>query len=528
VILEWDNNYDTPKKACSMRKAIIFNNLLIFSHLALTCFVTGRDMSYEVDVSVSAEPYLIAGFYTDCVFPVEKEPFKFIIEPNVNTQKLDNIDAEICISDSLNNIVISKKVSIKRNENCFRGELEWAAPQNGMYMACVELDPDDVISERERSNNKARLKVAVITSKRDVNFVWYSSYTRRRWATVITAACTTNVKFEDVQRLEKYQQRGVTGLCYGHGSSYIDGFLKDGRLTKSSDEIEEYFYNYYINTKLPANCAGFGLDEFGGYAMSDQDTMTISVLKALKRAKQKLDKDVKVATWNAGPLTVERAGLYRDATDLLLLESYVMKIIPSELSVDDIYKILDERVYAARSLEILSPAGGCITLHSLDTINFGLEKLGEFEQVIRYIRSSTPEMRGLAFFGVGKPEDVEKAVEDVAFKYFVPPVVTLMDQSLWLERNDENGTYLVVALSNIGAMDAHKVEVEFVDLIKEKSLIKMTTPLIPVGANSQSNRVFLKFPYKPDKGFNKISARIISAPQSTVLNPEVELSFFEH
>ncbi|MCC6445135.1 MAG: hypothetical protein IT210_16960 [Armatimonadetes bacterium] len=478
----------------------------------LTCLVwlmVCRTLALADDLTVSCQPYQTGDFYASAVLPVEGQPVALTVEPRASSAA-GEVSAHLQILNDSGRAVEDTTLKLSPHEGRLRGQFTWTPRLNGMYRAVVTLGAE---------SRKAELLLPVISPKRQVHFVWYAVAPHLRWATMTTVISARKDESSEAA-IRRLKARGVAPMAYGGVPSAFDG---KGQQVKSFQELEEEAFQYY-SRPLTEGLAGLGIDEFGGYPSTPDNEATAAVLRGLIRAREATPGRV-FAAWNAGPVMPERIGLYRQAADFLLLETYVFKYIPEGIGLENIYPILDERSNSTRFAEILNPDSGnhCTTLHSLDTAALN-QDTGEIEQVIRYIRQKTPEMRGLSFFGTGKPESIEIKAEAVAFRYFVPPVVTFLEGSLWVQ-HDNRGTNLVAAISNIGAMDAKNVRVAFYD--NGKRLGTTTAAHIPVGPHRNANRALLAFAWIPAPGVHRLEARIDSAPKCTVLNPIAALAVFE-
>ncbi|MBN2312190.1 MAG: hypothetical protein JXR94_24640, partial [Candidatus Hydrogenedentes bacterium] len=288
---------------------------------------------------------------------------------------------------------------------------------------------------------------------------------------------------------------------------------------------------------------GSGIDEIGGYPGSWKFKASAASMRALARAKaEKPDKFF--AVWSGGGLRPELGALCRQGADLLLLETYLWRALPDELGTEDIYGAIVSRMEPfVRATDMFQPAYGnhCYTLLAFDTSERpDRTDLGELEQVVRFVRKRFPEMRGVGWYtggygnehyGMVRTEEtdrhhdaVQRRADALCFEYWVKPCVTLMQESLWLTREEDGGTVLTAAVNNIGGVDAGEVTVAF--SVDGKPLRKQWTGRVPAGAGRNESMVLVKEPITVRPGAHSFEARIVSAPGATVLEPIARLDRF--
>jgi len=248
--------------------------------------------------------------------------------------------------------------------------------------------------------------------------------------------------------------------------------------------------------------------------------------------------------WNGGGPRPELASVVRQGADLFLLETYLWRALPDELGTEDIYAAIEARLSPyIRNTDMFQPAYGndCYTLLALDTSERpDRTTLGEQEEVIRYIRQRFPEMRGIAWYnGVYGSKDyglerakemdrhheaVQRNADRLCFEYWVKPCLTFLPRSIWLEREKSGDFSLIAALSNIGAVDSGPVEVEL--LSDGQVIATKSAGSVPAGANRNEDRALFVERVDVGRGPHMVSARVISAPGSTVLEGSVSLERF--
>ena len=514
----------------------------------------GLRLGAECNLSLAPHPYLRGGIFTDKVLPVEGHSVTITIRADCEGPLDSDPRASVTVLSRDGRIVFKRTVSLARSGDHAQGSLVWRCERNGLYRLAVRLDPGNVVAETDESDNEGELLLPVLSVERRLQFAWYRvPQADVRWATCITAT-------EDLY-LPLLRERGILPLRWEFGGM---PFTTYDRAREQSDpegllaELEETFYDRYTR-KL--DLPGFGLDEYGGYPGGFRLAKSVASMKAVIRARKAMPGRF-FAAWNSGGLDPELAGLYRRGVDLLLFEAYVFWAIPNDLGTEDIYQMIRDRMDPlVRARDMIVPAYGnpCTTLVALDTSTFP-ERIdpGEQEQVVRFIRRSYPEIRGMAWYnGTYRSDDPsresnKKTMENadrLCFEYFIKPCLTLMRKSLWVSRlgdrvdmqegssagagygckeKVEGDGYkrwvLTAAVSNIGGMDSGRVTVAF--YVDGRAAGWRTARQVPAGANRNSNRVLLKLPIALETGNHNFEARIISAEDATVLDGTIRESVF--
>ena len=485
------------------------------------------------NVNISAAPYLAGGLFTNPVFPVEGQEVAITVRASCTNDAPCPFDAHLTLRDAAGSLVTETTLSLDRNpaspDVTVEAVFRWMGGPNGLYTARVELDPANVIAEENEEDNTAELAVPVVVQGRALHFPWYSEWPAARWATCITSAS------EAAQA--RLFERGVLPLNWEYGGqswSYYDKEQARTHPEKALAEIEEVFYKKFASE---AKVYGFGIDECGGYPNTWTYDASIASMKGLIRARKTAPGRF-FAVWNSGGLRPELAGYYRQAADLLLLETYLWRALPDELGADDTYQVIVDRIEPiVRGTDMFQPAyfNHCYTLIAFDTSERPDRiDLGEQEQAVRFVRRRFPEMRGIAWYNAGYGmeknaendrvnEAVQANADRLCFEYFVKPCVTLMQESLWMNY-EQDGSVLTAALSNIGGMDAHEVAVAF--QVDGAVVGQQTTERVPAGPNRSVDRVLLKQPIQLTPGAHTFEARILSAPGATVLDSRVTLDRF--
>ena len=429
---------------------------------------------------------------------------------------------EVEILDSAGRKILKQSVTGADSEK--KPLLSWQPTGQGFYTVRVSKTTDDgatAICERE---------VAVISPERPVYLAWYGFDPVIEWANVITT-----VTPEVAELLEK---SGVKGLQWQVGGMNYN-FNGAGEMDDEtfSTAVEKGLLTAYTAESAHA---GMGLDEFGGYPGSRQELGSIAGGRALDRARETHPERF-FAVWHGGGIREPILASYRRSVDLLLLQSYVFRAMPEHLGTENIYQTIDSRLLPLlRASDMLLPAYGN-RLHTLVAIDTSerpdLIELGEMENAVRHIRRQYPEIRGMAWYNGGFSENspwglktidevMHKKHDDVIAKanslnksYFLSPCVTLQNQAIWF---DSLTNEIVVAVSNIGSMDAGEVEITLT--LNDKKLGAVTKAAIPAGASRNSNRAFFRFPLQGDHPRHGTAKATISKAEGATLLDQSQTS----
>jgi len=490
------------------------------------------------NVSLSAEPYLEGGLFTDPAFPAEGDPLTITVRAVCDGDTASAIPARITITNANGAAVFFESLELARTDTHAEAAVAWTSENNGLFTVRAELDPENRMSESNESDNAAEIILPVTVKGRHVqlHFPWYREVPFARWTTVVTSS--------GEEGFARLRERGVIPLNWEYGGMSWTSYDEE-KATADPEavlaEIEQVFYEKF--TRGGDEFFGFGIDEVGGYPGSFKLNASIASMKALARAKRERPERF-FAVWNGGGPRPEVANLAREGADLFLLETYLWRALPDELGVQDIYAAIDARVSPyILNTDMFQPAYGnpCYTLLALDTSERpDRTSPGELEEVIRHIRRRFPEMRGIAWYNGGfdsrgyglkrsaemerHHETILRTADRLCFDYWVKPCLTFLPHSLWLER-DESGKYSVsAALSNLGAVDSGPVELEF--RCDDQAVATQTAAGIPAGANRNENRLMFSEPVDLAAGPHRFAVRIISAPGATVLEGSAALERF--
>lgn len=376
--------------------------------------------------------------------------------------------------------------------------LTWEPTANGIYR----------LRATDSNGVQSILELPVLAAGRDLDFVWYQYQPWMRWATVITTAGEDELPALRARGVRAFKWRGVQE--------------RDG---EPLDEAEARAAAYY---RMPEGFAfdGYGIDEFGGYPQTEREAQNHAWLRGLLAARGDLPEGFYVAGWHSGGVRDEAVGLYKQAVDLLLIEAYVFHWVPGELGTEAIYEDLRSRLHAVRGADLFtrrygSRARALIALDVTGGKQTTRPDVGEFEQVVRFLRRHCPEMRGLAFFnGSATDPDIERLAHELCYRYFVRPVVTFQEGALWL-RQEGDDTEIVAAVSNIGGVDSGPVTVRI--SVDGTVVGERRVAAVPAGASRLDNRALLSVTWHPeDTGPHVLEALIVDAGSSTVLDPAIE------
>ncbi|MCP4640068.1 MAG: hypothetical protein GY851_06535 [bacterium] len=480
------------------------------------------------NLSISSEPYIAGGFFTNPVLPRELEPVTITVRAAVDGTLAGAPQATVTIVDASGTLAAEQTLTLRMMGDTCQATWAWVPVRNGVYRAHVRLDPGNQVEEADESDNAASLMLPVLIAEEGgvVHFPWYRVNRLARWATCVTAAPETE--------FTALAERGVIPLTWAPARTA--GYDKDRAKTEPHAvlaEVEEALFQRYVKAADPYGC---GIDEFGGYPDTFSLDISVAAMKALVRAR-KAKPNAFFAAWNCGGTRPQIAALARQSADLFLLETYLWRALPDELGAQDIYEAIACRVDPIiRATDMFEPAYGnrCYTLVALDTTERpDRTDPGELEQVVRFVRRRWPEMRGIAWYnGSTRMEktpknlrvldDLQVVADDLCFEYWVKPCITLQRESLWLTANDDASADLNLAVSNLGAMDSGTVTVEYI--VNGASAGHGSVSTVPAGSGRNESMALLKHSVRLTPGVHHFEARIVSAPDATVLDPVAELT----
>jgi hypothetical protein len=503
-------------------------------------------------------PYIESGLFISPPIPQEGETVVLTVRAETGglegeEKGLEELTARISIRfdgpGRGGSVVADRVLNLSSAGNgIWEGTTEWRPQKNGLYTAEAVIDPDNRIEETNETDNRAVLDIPVVAAGKDLHFVWYRvpKYDFRY------VSCITSTDGPVRARLA---ERGIKALRWTYGGASIkhDESRAEEQPEEVLADIEDDLYRRYT---APEEAIGFGIDECGGYPGTFAVDKSEAAMKALRGARKERP-DLYYAVWNSGGLLPELGACYREAADLLLLETYIWSAVPDDLGTEEVYQLIRNRIDPfVRSSDMIVPAYGnpCYTLIALDIYDdLDTMTAGEQEKVIRFIRSFCPEMRGIAWYnGSYTPESeteeehytaLLRNAEDLFFKYFIRPCVTILPGGIWLDNADSGSTdrdksdgdkggsgtragkkKVTVAVSNIGGMDSEYVTVTlYTDGVKTG---QRRIETVPAGLNRNETRVFVDFVLPYLSGMHTFRAEISDSPGNTVLDGTAKLDVY--
>jgi hypothetical protein len=491
--------------------------------------------SPAADPAVTAAPYLRGGLFVSPALPVEEEEVTITVRATVEGDVSDDPEAMLTVHSPAGQRVAGQMLTLQRGDGVAEATWKWTGRKNGLYTVHVRLDPNERLDDADRTNNDAQIVLPVLVKGRALHFAWYAEEPDARWVTCVTSANDPAQQKRLAERGIKPLQWQFAGLSW-FGAGYYDAeaFAKDPEAYVSGPLVDTFYEMY--SGEQPEHAAGWGIDETGGYPGSWHERFSMASMQALVKA-GKENPERFIAVWQGGGVRRETAQYYRDGVDLLLLESYAWRAQPQDLGTEDIYQMIRDRLDPfIRGADMIQPAYGnrCHTLIGLDVSEQPENTdLGEFEQVVRFVRRICPEMRGLCYYGHGEgryggygPEpslEMDKhhkailaTADRLLLDYYIKPCLTLMRESLWAHQMESNQWELTAAVSNIGAIDSGSVTVQF--YVDGMQVGSQSADHVPAGPNRNHNRALIKLPVQLDRGPRRFEARIVAAPDSTVLD----------
>ncbi len=489
--------------------------------------------------SITAEPYLTGGLFTNPLIPKAGEVTTITVRATCVNASPEGVKAEATIRNDQGIAVHREMLTLQPTPLAegiepavpptAKAVFTWQSPKNGMFKVKVALDPDNAVIESDERDNvtSLTLPVTVAGNGRALHFPWYREFPQARWCTCITST----------QKEKRFLERGVLPLKWEYGGMSWSYYDKERAKTDPEAELERLYDTFYKKYTTDADVCGLGIDEIGGYPGSWKFKASLASMKALVQARA--DKPgLFYAVWNGGGVRPELAAYCRFGADLLLLETYLWRGLPDALGTHDIFAALESRVEPfMRETDMFQPAYGnaCYTLIALDTSERPDRMgLGELEQVVRFIRRRFPEMRGIGWYnggyghyGLVRTEEtdrhhnaIERKADDLCFQYWVKPCITLMQENLWLSQNDDGSNDLVLMVSNIGGINATGATIEF---FADGASIGKHVIDVSAGDARHDSTVKVRQRVPSESGPHQFEARIIQAGNATVLDPIIKL-----
>ena len=498
-----------------------------------------------VDLEIVPEPYGIAGLFTNPIIPAEGDTVTITVRAVVRGEVSRRLTADLSVVDPEGEperhkveltaeegpALVGVEMTTVKNGS-FRvvpkadpkrrtaaGRIRWEAPRNGRYTVTAKLDPDNIIRETDETNNTASLELPVVTPGRQPHFVWYHHHEYLRWPTVWAGS-------PPKESYTRWQERGVKPLRWHGGFTQMRGEITEERVIRAFETRM---------AKRPG-ASGLAVDEIGHYPTPESRERFRAYMAATRKAHKKHPGEY-LALWHCGGCYPEQVAQYRGACDLVLLESYVFNWGPKGLATENVYDFLDMKMRPARQCDLLVPTGkGTQAITTID-LTYPTFNRGKLEAIVRHLRRHWPEMRGIGSFGTCTREapkgDLDamnrgiannKFIDQLWYRYFVPPVVTLLPGNLWVHREDDGTHRITAAVSNIGGMDSGLVKVAiFAD---GKRLTAEAVERVPAGNNLKENQALVAARWTPRPGPYRVQARIEEARACTVLDCEASESYF--
>lgn len=405
---------------------------------------------------------------------------------------------------------------LEARDGALEASLELRVPRNGLYRARIEL------------GGRVREEIVpVLSPKREVNLIYYGLDARLlreeylRWVTLVTAC--------DEATARELRRRGAVALEWNWGGNLL-GEKRKQRGPEGPPVTPEEAYDLgrsiYVEG-APACVAkgfdGFGLDEFGECPGSGTYEATLAFVRGMIDARPELPEDFRLVAWHAGAIGPELTGLHKRAADFLLLESYLLDIVPRALGTELSAKDLEGRLGDARSADMFTAPYGdpCRVLPTVEVMD-GIP-LGQYEEFLRMVRTEFPEVRGIGFFNVLTEPHWEdyRTLDRLCFDYYIRPVVTLQPGALVHDRL-ESGK-VIASVSNIGAIDSGPVTLRL--LVDGVEVDRATLDSVPAGYSRMDNRASASFAWSPpSRATYRLRAEIVDVADATVLEPAIEVS----
>ena len=310
--------------------------------------------------------------------------------------------------------------------------LQFEPDQNGIHTVSVAVDPQDAVRETDEANNTATLAFPVV--RREV-FIYYHGGDNR--LKLMKMRYYTHTTFSAQPIMEQagwpaskerayWTRRGVKLLLHRAGTP-----------SRSSVATVEQRVAYWAET---------GQDLIIDELLNRPGEESILMARACKAFKERYP-HIQLVVWCAPePFESYHQGLrYADA---VLPEVY--------LRHEGQYKDTDWHLanhrkggFAGRTFIALAMDSRQGTDEDGHKCPRWSSDRSETERQIRSLRTARPEMMGVGLYGNFAEEDLIAEADDLFYRYWVMPVLTL-------ERGSDAGA---VRLRNIGAMDARDVVV---------------------------------------------------------------------
>lgn len=374
-------------------------------------------------------------------FPQEnKETTIKIVLRNPQNQAISNM--KVVVADGFQN----EKVTIYEGEVTLPpGELhsflsKWTPQRNGLHS--IHISARCVSPQIDTSVSK---EIPVVSKQ--FWFPWFGSDKNFKYA---------NIVLDDSPEGQEYwQERGAKPCAWKPGNQVIKDMV-------SAEQYMGILYEGIPNMKSK----GILIDEIGDYDWNLSQMNLSSVgLKGLSELTSQ-HPELFVGIWVSGSLRPALCNITKNVyrqkgVDLLMLESY-HNIQISEFQSYTRYAYFDQRINMARDLDVLTNCVITLGVSGTDRYEVTPEDL---EDQIRYIRTMAPEMPGVGFFYADpKKEKLLKFADELCYKYWILPVVTVWDRDIFFSNvQSKPGEKVRISadIYNIGGMDARNVVVRF-------------------------------------------------------------------
>ncbi|MBC7329787.1 hypothetical protein H5T88_05435 [bacterium] len=420
-------------------------------------------LSAKLTFPLSIEKLIVAP-----VLPCKGERFKLRINlKNEEDKPIENVSISLYLQDGGREKEI-KKITIPKLET---GENkleigEWIAKESGIYNLKVKVIAKGKVFSKETS-------FPVV--ERKVEFAWYGTPKDLKFPTI----CTT-IRQEEI---EEWLWEGRIPLVFKPGVCYWS--------QHPESKIEEQVACW---SNIPKGAEGIGIDEYGACEVSDK------VLEAIKMFKRN-NPNLKIALWTTGG-DEEKLSPY---VDYFLPEVY--------LNYHNMHLgVLEEAIKGIKEKRLERQTLIGLGINYEPQHRTLLTAPAELEEQFRLIKSSCPDILGVAIFYYGSVPQLDRLSDELFYRYFVLPVYSYE----WTIGKEKGIAKVKGKVKNIGNMKGKEVEVLL--LVDGKNFKKEKIDNLKV--NREKDFTFELKGLK--KGFHIIRVRIIGDANSTVLNNEKE------
>ena len=335
--------------------------------------------------------------------------------------------------------------------------IQFKPKHNGIHKVTVTVDPENAVRETDKTNNTATLAFPVV--RREV-FIFYHGDTSRM---LMKMRYQTHITRGTGEERAYWIRRGVKLLLQRMGTP-----------TRSSVATVEQRVAYWAETGQD-----LVIDELLNRKSEGEEGVLMA--RAFKAFKEKYP-HIWLAVWCApAPIKSYHQGL-----------RYVDAVLPEVyLRHEGQYKNTDWHLAAHRKGGFADRTFITLAMDSRQGVDEDGRKCprwssdrAETERQIRSLRTARPQMMGVCLYGNFAKEDLFAEADDLFYRYWIMPVVTL-------EPASGSGT---VTLRNIGAMDSRDVVLvgkgASGDWVKKISVLEAGTSLdLPVRGDVRTVRI---------------------------------------